>query len=135
MPNGKPFDPLSGLDESAPEGAPLGGTKAEAMQRLKIGAIGLGTMVVVVGVASVVTSQADFAEQSSVPDAAATTEPVSPPAQRDPLADAGVVPDLQADLPDPEPQPHLEPLGNDGRIPMSFDAEDLDQGEIGADGQ
>ena len=32
-----------------------------------------------------------------MPDAAPTTEPTAPPPQRDPLADAGVVPDIPVD--------------------------------------
>ena len=31
--------------EAPPEGAPLGGTRAEAMQRLQVGLFGLGSMV------------------------------------------------------------------------------------------
>lgn len=77
-----------------PEDAPLGGTRTQALQRLQIGLTGLSTMILLIGIASVLGTQANRAEEAAVPDAAPTTEPTAPPAQRDPLADAGVVPDL-----------------------------------------
>ena len=80
-----------------PEGAPLGGTRTEALQRLQIGLTGLCTMILLIGIASVLGTQANRAEEAAVPDAAPTTEPSASPAQRDPLADAGVVPDLPAE--------------------------------------
>lgn len=80
----------------APDGAPLGGSRSEAMQRLQVGVTGLCAMVLVVGIASVIGGQADIAEEAAVPDAAPTTEPTAAPPQRDPLADAGVVPDIPA---------------------------------------
>ena len=98
----------NGSNEDAPDGAPLGGSRSEAMQRLQIGLFGICAMILLVGLASIIGSQADLAEQSAVPDAAPTTEPTSAPAQRDPLADAGVVPDIPAD-PEPAPAPTAEP--------------------------
>ena len=84
------------------EGAPLGGTRAEAIQRLQVGLTGLCAMILIIGFASILGGQADIAEESAVPDAAPTTEPTAAPPQRDPLADAGVVPDIPA-------QPEVEP--------------------------
>jgi len=84
--------------ESAPsDGLPLGGTKAEATQRLQIGLFGLGSMVLLIGLATIIGNQADITQESSVPEAAPTTEPVDAPQQRDPLADAGIVPDIPAE--------------------------------------
>ena len=91
-------------DEAPPEGAPLGGTKAEAAQRLQVGIVGLGSMVLLIGLASILGSQADRAEEAAVPDAAPTTEPTVAAPQRDPLADAGIVPDIAAE-PTPTPAP------------------------------
>lgn len=88
-----------------PEGAPLGGTRAEASRRLQIGLSGLGAMVLLIGLADVLGSQADLAEESAVPDAAPTTEPTEAAPQRDPLADAGIVPDM----PEPSPTPSQPP--------------------------
>ncbi len=90
-----------GGDDAPPEGAPLGGSKAEATQRLQVGLFGLGSMVLLVGLASILGSQADLAEEASVPEAAPTTEPTEAAPQRDPLADAGIVPDIPSDT-DPD---------------------------------
>jgi hypothetical protein len=90
--------------EAPPEGAPLGGTRAEAMQRLQVGLFGLGSMILLIGLASIIGSQADLARETSVPDAAPTTEPTVAAPQRDPLADAGIVPDIPAE-PTPSPSP------------------------------
>lgn len=75
-------------------GAPLGGTRAEAMQRLQVGLFGLFSMVLVVGVANIVYNRAQQSEAAAVPDAAPTTEPTEAPPQRDPLVDAGILPDI-----------------------------------------
>lgn len=97
---------ISLLDREPPDGAPLGGTREEAMQRLQIGIAGIGAMILLVGLASVIGTQADLAEQSAVPEAAPTTEPTAVPTQSDPLVDAGVVPDIQAESsPSPTPTP------------------------------
>ncbi|QUL36557.1 hypothetical protein [Erythrobacter sp. JK5] len=88
------------MHEGEREGAPLGGNRAEAVQRLQVGLFGLFSMVLVVGLASVINNSAQQAEAAAVPEAAPTTEPTEAPPQRDPLADAGVVPDIPAE-PDP----------------------------------
>ena len=92
--------------DTAPEPAPLGGTRAEAIQRLQIGLAGMGAMVLMIGLANVIMDRANQTD-SVVPEAAATTatEPVSAP-QNDPLAEAGVVPDLP---PEPTAAPTQEP--------------------------
>ena len=74
--------------------APLGGTRAEAMQRLQIGISGLAAMVLLVGLANIIQDRARQTDAESVPQATPTTEPVQTAPQSDPLADAGVVPDL-----------------------------------------
>lgn len=89
-------------DAAPPEAAPLGGTKAEANQRLQIGLVGLASMVLLIALANVLGTQADRAEEAAVPDAAPTTEPTAAPPQRDPLADAGIVPDIPSE---PSPTP------------------------------
>ncbi len=76
--------------------------RAEAMQRLQVGLMGIGAMVLLVGLASIIGSQADLADQAAVPEAAPTTEPTPAPSQANPLADAGVVPDIAAE---PSPSP------------------------------
>ncbi|WP_332310383.1 hypothetical protein [Altererythrobacter lutimaris] len=84
--------------------APLGGTRAEAVQRLQIGLSGIAAMILLVGLANVIQNRARETEQLAVPEAAPTTEPTAAPQQRDPLADAGVVPDLPVDDASPVPQ-------------------------------
>ena len=68
--------------------------RAEANQRLQVGLSGLAAMVLLVGLASIIGSQADASRENAVPDAAPTTEPTEAPPQRDPLVDAGIVPDI-----------------------------------------
>lgn len=75
--------------------APLGGTRAQAMQRLQVGVAGLATMLLLIGLASIITDRADETDRAAVPEAIATV--AAPPAPKsDPLADAGVVPDMPA---------------------------------------
>lgn len=92
-----------GADEDS---SPAGQSRAEAVQRLQVGLFGIGAMVLLVGLASIIGSQADQAENAAVPEAAPTTEPLSAPSQANPLADAGVVPDITAEpIPAPAPTP------------------------------
>jgi hypothetical protein len=87
-----------------------GEARAEAVQRLQVGLFGIGAMVLLVGLASVIGGQADRIDQLAVPEAAPTTEPSAPPARANPLADAGVVPDIAADpTPVPAPAPAAAP--------------------------
>ena len=89
--------------------SPLGGTRAEATQRLQVGLTGIGAMLLLVGLANIIQDRARVTEEASVPDAAPTTAPVEAPQQRDPLADAGVVPDLPVEQPaSPETDPLLD---------------------------
>ena len=81
---------------------PLSEERQEAIQRLQIGVFGIAAMVLLVGLASIIGSQADVTEEAAVPDAAPTTEPSPTPSQANPLADAGVVPDIAAE---PSPSP------------------------------
>ncbi|MEQ8412765.1 MAG: hypothetical protein RIB52_14545 [Erythrobacter sp.] len=101
-----------GSGEDPPAGAPLGGTRTEAMQRVQVGVVGICAMILLVGLASIIGSQADLVEEAAVPDAAPTTEPSPAPQQRDPLADAGVVPPTEPE-PDLRPEqasdPHMRP--------------------------
>ena len=68
--------------------------RSQTVQRLQIGLSGLAAMVLLVGLANIIQDRARVAEEMSVPEAAPTTEPVEQPALRDPLADAGLVPDI-----------------------------------------
>lgn len=74
--------------------APLSGSRAERIQRLQVGLFGLGAMVLIVALADIVISRARQTEETVVAEAAPTVAPSATPTQRDPLADAGVVPSL-----------------------------------------
>ncbi len=87
-----------------------GRTRAEAMQRLQAGLVGIGAMVLLVGLASIIGGQAERNDELAVPEAAPTTEPSTAPAQANPLADAGVVPDIAAEpTPASAPPPSAAP--------------------------
>lgn len=109
MTSGNPFRAMgrnSAGGDSERDGAPLGGTRAEAIQRLQVGLFGLFSMVLVVGVANIIYNRAQQTEELAVPEAAPTTEPTEAVPQRDPLADAGILPDLPA-----ETEPEAEEEG------------------------
>lgn len=94
-----------------PRPVPLGGTRAESMQRLQVGASLLLGIILIVGLANVIEERAKQSDQAAVPEAAATiaaTEAAAP--ANDPLADAGVVPDLPA-APTPTATPRRVPNG------------------------
>ena len=65
------------------------------MQRLQVGLIGLAAMILLVGLANIIMTNARKNQAEVVPQAAATVTPASS-AGNDPLADAGVVPDMPA---------------------------------------
>mgnify|MGYP000112017646 CR=1 FL=1 len=98
------------------EPAPLGGTRAERIQRLQIGLIGIGAMVLLLGLADIVTERAQQTQADAVPEAAPTTEPTQAPKPRDPLADAGVVPELSGD-PTPSPSSSATQATQDVPLP------------------
>jgi hypothetical protein len=88
---------------------PLAGTRSQSVQRLQIGLAGLGTMALLVGLANVIMDRAKQTDAAAVPESAATVAAAKPaPAGNDPLADAGVAPDVVAD-PTPAPVITLGP--------------------------
>lgn len=82
---------------TAPPPAPLSGTKAERVQRVQIGVFGLCAMLLLVGLADIVITRAQETQANAVPEAEPTIAAPEAPAARDPLADAGVVPELPAE--------------------------------------
>ena len=89
---------------------PLEGDRRETVQRLQVGAFGLVAMILLVGLASMIQTSAEESRAGAVPEAA---PPVivseTPTPARDPLADAGVVPDLP-----PEPGTEGDGAANTG---------------------
>jgi hypothetical protein len=78
-------------DDDAPLVAP-GKLRSEAVRRLQIGLIGLFTMILLVSLANIIRDRANDTEQTTVPNQVASSEAATP--AKDPLADAGVVPEL-----------------------------------------
>ncbi|WP_126172041.1 hypothetical protein [Altericroceibacterium xinjiangense] len=84
-------------DEEGEVMSPLSGTRAQAIQRLQVGLLGLGAMILLVGLANVIMNRAQQSEAEAVAeplpaDMAAKAEDTA----SDPLADAGVVPEVPA---------------------------------------
>src|SRR6478735_11004648 len=79
--------------------APLAGTNSQSIQRLQVGLFGLAAMVLLVALANIIRNNADENEATVVPEAAPTMVDQSTGAARDPLADAGVVPETPAEQP------------------------------------
>ena len=74
--------------------APLAGSRAQSLQRLQIGLFGLAAMVLLVGLANIILTNAKENQARVVPEAAATVAAdADADAGSDPLAAAGVVPD------------------------------------------
>lgn len=85
--------------------APEPAKEGEVADRLQVGLIGLGAMVLLVGVADMIMTRAQQTEQAVVPEAAATVEPEEVHSQNNnALEAAGVVPDLPKGAAD-EPVP------------------------------
>ncbi len=84
------------------------GARDNAIQRLQVGFFGLGAILLLIGVANVFLQRAEMVEDEAVPEAAPTVAAEQDaPQQSDPLADAGVVPELPAD-------PDAEAASDDG---------------------
>ena len=78
--------------------APLAGTRSQSIQRLQVGLFGLAAMVLLVVLANIIMTKAEQNQATVVPQAASTVAAQqTPQAVTDPLADAGVVPDAQAE--------------------------------------
>ena len=74
----------------------LSGTRAQSIQRLQIGLSGLAAMGLLVGLATVIMDRARQTDAAAVPEAAATSAANADTSVNDPLADAGVAPDVAA---------------------------------------
>lgn len=99
------INPITGESDAVRDPAPA--TRAEGIQRLQVGLFGIAVTVLLVGLASIIGSQADRAEEAAVPDAAPTTEPSPAEAGGGPATNGAVVPDIPAE---PSPAPLLDPL-------------------------
>lgn len=94
------------LQEAEQPDASVDRSRAEVVHRLQIGLSGLAAMILLVGLANIIQDRARIEDAKTVPEAAVTGNQSLTPSQPDPLADAGIVPDLPA-----------EPTANDDRNP------------------
>lgn len=76
--------------------SPLGGTRRQRLQRLQVGGFLLGGMILMVGLANIVIDSVQE-NQAALPEALPPVSSEDVPKPRDPLADAGVVPELPID--------------------------------------
>jgi hypothetical protein len=94
------LNPADLLRHSQPEEplapAPLGGSGSQSMQRLQVGLFGLAAMVLLVGLANIIMTNARQNAAQVVPEAGPTAASGAEAAVNDPLADAGVVPNMPA---------------------------------------
>lgn len=90
--------------------------RAESVQRLQIGSVGLAAMLLLVGLANVIMDRARESEAAAVPDATATEVSPEPEGNaQDPLVDMGVVPEVApSETPAPAPTATLAPTQPDG---------------------
>lgn len=73
-------------------------TRSEAIQRLQVGLSGLAAMLLLVSLANILLNRAKEAEKDAVPDAVSiVTSAPATSANKDPLVDAGVVPELPSE--------------------------------------
>lgn len=95
----------------------VAGLRSESVHRLQVGLSGLAAIVLMLALANVIMDRANRTEASSVPDAAATVLP--PPVhsqQNDPLANAGVVPEIKVSPTPAATQPPVIVLDPDNAI-------------------
>lgn len=71
--------------------------RSEAIQRLQVGLSGLAAILLLVSLASVIINRANQSQQTAVPDTTASADDAATP-NKDPLVDAGVVPQMPAGL-------------------------------------
>lgn len=81
----------------------LSGTRAQSIQRLQIGLSGLAAMALLVGLATVIMDRARQTDASAVPEASSPLAANPTSAANDPLADAGVAPDVAPSKPKASP--------------------------------
>jgi hypothetical protein len=98
------FDPADLQRTAQPEPemlrAPLAGSRSQSIQRLQVGLFGLAAMVLLVALANIIMNNAEQNQATVVPEAAPTVASQKDAGTvSDPLADAGVVPDVPAGEP------------------------------------
>ena len=77
---------------------PLGGTRRQRMQRLQFGLFGLAAVLLMVGLANIIIASVQE-NRAALPEELPPVQNEDVPRPRDPLANAGVVPELPAGAP------------------------------------
>jgi len=99
--------------EAAPaDPAPLAGNRGQRFQRVQIGLFGLGAMILLVALADIVSQRALDTEAVTVPEAAPTVKATETQGPRDPLADAGVVPERPEEVQQTQTRPTPQERGD-----------------------
>lgn len=75
---------------------PLAGSASQRLLRVQIGLFGLVCMIMLIGLADIVIRRAQMTEASVVDPVIAAPPPAEAAERRDPLAEAGVVPGIEA---------------------------------------
>lgn len=77
------------------------GSRSQRLQRLQVGLFGLAAMVLVVGLANIIRTTAERTDAQVVAESVPQGVPAGVPTQpaNDPLAEAGVVPGVEAEAP------------------------------------
>ncbi|MFC3098614.1 hypothetical protein [Alteraurantiacibacter palmitatis] len=74
---------------------PLGGTRRQRIQRLQFGLFGLSAVLLMVGLANIIIASVEQ-NRAALPEELPPVQNEDVPRPRDPLANAGVVPELPA---------------------------------------
>ena len=99
--------PFGAANQPMEQPAPVS-PRAETMKRLQIGLLGLAAVMLMIGLAKVVMDRANETDATAVPEAVEQVAGAAPSKQaKDPLADAGVVPELPLTKPAPVAVPDL----------------------------
>jgi len=95
--NGTRAPALPGAPQTEPTGLPAtGDARADVMRRLQTGAIGIAAVLVLIGLASIIQERAAQSDRTAVAEAVATPQPSGSATVSDPLAQAGVLPEMPA---------------------------------------
>jgi hypothetical protein len=107
----EPFDPPRPETDRQQPASPLAPTRSQAVQRLQIGFVGLGAMLLLIGLANIILDNAQQNQAQVVPEAAPTVAAEVDEDSNDPLADAGVVPAMpeETDSDDADAAAALQP--------------------------
>lgn len=95
---------------------PQPGARSEVLRRFQIGAVGIIGVLLLIGLASIIENRAKESDSTAVAEAVPAAAASSSPSAPDPLAQAGVVPDMPAEpTAGPQPGPTTSPSATNAR--------------------